>query len=153
MKGFSIAFILIMTLGIVVFLRADDGSDLRLIAPFISGQKVSLYDFAGAIVVLISAWSIGRRLWKASVNNNGSSSTPDSGHWRFRWSIVAVIVLVMVIVWLHEAVNPSFQWSDILNGLGIRNRARYTQLAVLVVLSTAAVLIVRVATAGCDDEN
>ena len=81
MKGFSIAFLLIMTLGIVVFLRAGDSSDLRLIAPFISGQPVSLYDFAGSIVVLISAWSIGRRLWKASANNNGSSSSPDSGRW------------------------------------------------------------------------
>jgi len=103
-------------------------------------------------VLLIAGWAIGSRLWRASMNENGSSSSSDTARWRFRWSIVAVVVLVLMTVWIAEAVSPVFDWHDVLQGLGIRNRGRYTQLAVLCVLATAAVLIVRVATAGCDDD-
>jgi len=153
MKGFSIGFIIVITLGIVAFLRADDPSDLRMVLPFVSGQEVGLYDFAGAVVLLIAGWTIGSRLWRASMSAGGSSSDSDTGHWRFRWSIVAVVVLVLMTVWIAEAVSPVFEWHDILYGLGIRNRSRYTQLAVLCVLATSAVLIVRVATAGCEEDD
>ena len=153
MKGFTIAFILIITLGIVAFLRADDPSDLRMVLPFVSGQRVGLYDFAGAVVLLIAGWTIGSRLWRASNAENGSSTSSDSGPWRFRWSIAAVAALALVTVWIADAVTPSFDWQDILEGLGIRDRNRCTQLAVLCVLATAAALIVRVATAGKVDDD
>ena len=153
MKAFTISLILVLTLGIVAFLRADDDSDLRMILPLVSGQRVCIYDFAGAVVLLIAGWAIGSRLWRASTADNGSSTSSDTDRWRFRWSIVAVVVLVLATVWIAEAVTPAFDFQDILHGLGIRSRARYTQLAVLCVLSTAAVLIVRVATAGKVDED
>ena len=66
---------------------------------------------------------------------------------------MAVVVLVLVTVWIAESIAPVFNWQDMLGGLGIRSRARYTQLVVLCVLATAAVLIVRVATAGKVDDD
>ena len=152
MKAFTIAMVLIITFALLAFVRADHDTDLRRILPFLGGQRICIYDFAGAVVVLTSTWAIGRLLWRARSAEDSTTSS-QKGSWRFRWSLLAVVILVLVTVWIAEAAHPAFQWTDLLRGLHIRNRERFTQLATLCLLCVSALLIVRVATAGLGDED
>lgn len=64
--------------------------------------------------------------------------------WRFRWGIVWVLGTIFLAAWLVSGIRPAVSWDDIMDLLRVRNRERYTQLAVLGVTICGGLGIARV---------
>ena len=71
---------------------------------------------------------------------------------RFRWYLLFVPLVILFAVWLAQGIQPAFSWDDVMDHLNVRDRQRYTQLAVLGVLITTAVAILRVLRGSRDDD-
>ena len=71
---------------------------------------------------------------------------PRPPRWRFRWEIVAVILALMVGLWFVRGIEPSFEWTEVMQVLRVRGgeRERYTQLAVLGLALIGGVLMYRI---------
>ena len=69
--------------------------------------------------------------------------TPQRRPRKFRWEWVWGVVAVLVCAHLLKNLAPSFEWGDLMEAAGVRNTARYSQLAVLGVALVAVVAIVR----------
>ena len=59
-KHLQIALILLLTLGILKFIRGGQGFDIRSVIPFMSGRDISIYDWAGLALLIIVAWGLVR---------------------------------------------------------------------------------------------
>jgi Na+/H+ antiporter NhaC len=68
---------------------------------------------------------------------------PPEPEYRFRWSIVAVVLAVLAFFWLRDGVDVSFQVQDVLDYLRIRHQDKYVQLACLGIVLIAVTLIAK----------
>lgn len=64
--------------------------------------------------------------------------------WHFKWHLLLVPAVIGLLLWMAQGLRPAFTWDDVMSALHVRNQSRYTELAVLGALITAAVAIMRV---------
>jgi hypothetical protein len=50
---------------------------------------------------------------------------------RFRWEIILVPLTILAAAWFINGIALSFTWEDTMHFLAVRDKARYTRLAVL----------------------
>ena len=55
-----VTILVICTLGLLAWLRADYATDIRSILPLLGGREVGLYDFAGLALVVYGLWALTR---------------------------------------------------------------------------------------------
>ena len=60
----------------------------------------------------------------------------------FHWWLIVPILPVLFLMWLSP--QPSFTWSTVMDLLNVSDRERYTKLALLGVIGTTVVAILRV---------
>lgn len=78
---------------------------------------------------------------------------PRPPRWRLRRSYIAVFVVVAVCAWVLNHMQPSVTWNDVMDLLDVQDRRRYTEIAVLGLVATAAIAILRVLWSDTDDKN
>ena len=71
---------------------------------------------------------------------------------RFRWSILWVIGAVALAAWLVNGAVPAGTWEELMAAIGIENKLRYMQLAILGLVVVAIVAIARVLRRDEEDE-
>jgi hypothetical protein len=114
--------------------RSADFPDFHIakIFPFCSGEQVSLYDFAGLVIILMTVARI-RRLKRAEAADGAASrfhsATPEQG--RFRWWMIGVPVTLLLTAWLISGIRPSVCWPDVAQAAGSRDINAYGRLAIL----------------------
>jgi len=69
---------------------------------------------------------------------------PRARRRRFRWFLVLAPLVVLGFMWIAQGIEPSLQWSQLLDLLGVKNRDRYTRLFTLGCVATAFVAILRI---------
>ena len=74
-------------------------------------------------------------------------------HKRFRWYLLLVPLTLLVAMWFAEGLEPALSWNQFMNVIGIRNRELYTKLAVLCVLATALIAVVRILRSAGDSND
>jgi hypothetical protein len=62
----------------------------------------------------------------------------------FRWSIVLVIAAAALAAWLVKGIDPARSWEEFMDAIGVENKVRYTQLAILGMVVVAIVAVARV---------
>jgi hypothetical protein len=83
-----------------------------------------------------------RTLSMCRLRRTGAGSTGQKGE--FRWPVVYVIFALLLAAWLASGATPAITWDGVMDLLNVKNRERYTQLAVLGVTICAALAIARV---------
>ena len=69
---------------------------------------------------------------------------PPEPKYRFRWSVfVGVPVVIAAVLFVLKGIDPSFQFDDLMDKLGVVNQNRYARLACLCVVCVAIILITR----------
>ncbi len=63
---------------------------------------------------------------------------------RFRWALILVPLAFIFAAWVLSHIQPVLDWDDISNFLGVRNRGRYSMLAVLGLLLIGILAVVRI---------
>ena len=63
---------------------------------------------------------------------------------RFRWGMILLPGVVLLVLWLASGVSIGFTWDEVMDVLHVRNRSRYTQLAILGLICVGVVAIARV---------
>jgi len=64
---------------------------------------------------------------------------------RFRWELLLVPLAILFAFWFLGAIaTPTFTWQGVMDAIGVKNKPRYTMLAVLGVTVTAIVAIARI---------
>jgi len=63
---------------------------------------------------------------------------------RFRWILIWLPAVIGLLYWIGSSISPSGSWEELMDVLGIRNRERYGQLAILGVLICCVCGIARV---------
>ena len=63
---------------------------------------------------------------------------------RFRWGCIWVVVAIALAMWLAAGSKPAITWDSVMDLLHVKNRERYTQLAVLGVLICGACAVARI---------
>jgi len=76
-------------------------------------------------------------------NKPSSPPQPPDPHYRFRWSIVVVVLVVLAFFWLRDGLDASFQFQDVLDYLRVRHEDKYVQLACLAIVLIAVTLIAK----------
>ena len=64
--------------------------------------------------------------------------------WRPRWSLLLIPAAILLGAYVISHVELAFTWDDVMDALDIRDRQRYTMLAVLGCLCVAGVWIAKV---------
>lgn len=64
--------------------------------------------------------------------------------WRPRWSLLLIPAAVLLGAYVISHIELAFTWDDVMDALDIRDRQRYTMLAVLGCLCVAGVWIAKV---------
>jgi hypothetical protein len=62
---------------------------------------------------------------------------------RFRWALVLVPLAIIFAVWVLNNIEPTLDWDDVSNFLGVRNRGRYSMLAALGLLLLGILFVIR----------
>jgi len=62
----------------------------------------------------------------------------------FRWGWVLVPMAILAMAWMVSRIEPAGTWKDVMDYVGVQNRKRYTQLAVLCLVGVGVAIIVRV---------
>jgi hypothetical protein len=69
---------------------------------------------------------------------------PPEPKYRFRWSIfVGIPVVIGAILFLLNGIDPSFEFEDLMYGLGVVNENRYVRFTCLLVVCIAILLVVK----------
>ncbi len=69
---------------------------------------------------------------------------PPEPKYRFRWSaFVGVPLVVAVVLFLLNGIEPSFEFEDIMHALQVIQEDRYVRLACLGIVCIAIILIVK----------
>ena len=56
---------------------------------------------------------------------------PRRYRWRFHWQIVWIVAAILLAAVIISQAEPAFTWEDVMDALHVKNRERYTRLAVL----------------------
>ena len=62
MKAFKLLLILLLAICVIAWMSRDHAVSLAGLLPFSSGRPASLYDLAGAVMIVWAVWA-ARRLW------------------------------------------------------------------------------------------
>ena len=73
--------------------------------------------------------------------------------WRFRWAWVWVPAAALLTLWVIHGIEPAGSWDDLMDFMNVHQRNRYTQLAVLGLVTVAIVAIARVLKPPSDEED
>ena len=65
-------------------------------------------------------------------------------HHRFRWYLVTVPSVILFLIWFSRGIQPSFSWDQVMDRLGVQDRVAYTRVAVLGIIITATVIVLRI---------
>ena len=68
------------------------------------------------------------------------SQTPK----RFKWLLVLIPLVIIAGLWLSKGMEPAQTWDQFMTRIGIKNRERYTELAVIGVLCVGVVAVIKV---------
>lgn len=68
---------------------------------------------------------------------------PPKPVYRFRWELIGVVLLIGAFLWLLAGAEPSFQFEDLMQTLGVSDRESYVRLACLGTVLIAATLIIK----------
>lgn len=60
MKPVLVTAILLLTLAVLGWLRADHRFDIRTIVPFLSGREIGVFDWGGLALLILAAWGLSR---------------------------------------------------------------------------------------------
>jgi len=63
---------------------------------------------------------------------------------RFRWALVLVPLGLILASWVLSNIEPTLDWDNISNFLGVRNRGRYSMLAALGLLLVGILAVIRI---------
>ncbi len=81
---------------------------------------------------------------KPNERDPGRRGQTEGPHLRFRWELVIVPIVALLLIAAFEFLAQSGpRWDDVLGVLGVQNRQRYTALAALGIVLIAALLIVK----------
>jgi hypothetical protein len=69
---------------------------------------------------------------------------PQKPKRRFRWEIIAVILVVVGYFWFVRGIEPSFTFERLMRYIGIRHELRYIRLVCLGIVCVAIVLAVKI---------
>jgi len=76
--------------------------------------------------------------------NPAPQQPPPAPQWQFRWGLVLIPAVILLVAWFFHGVDLSGAWQDIMDLLHVRNKQRYSMLAVLGLVTVAIVLITKV---------
>jgi hypothetical protein len=62
---------------------------------------------------------------------------------RFRWALALVPLACFFAAWVLSHIEPTLDWDNISNFLGVRNRGRYSMLAVLCLLLIGILAVIQ----------
>lgn len=62
----------------------------------------------------------------------------------FRWGLVLVPLACLFAAWVLNHLDPTLDWDDISRFLGVRNRGRYSMLAVLGLFLICILAVIRI---------
>lgn len=60
MKPALVTAILLLTLAVLGWLRADHRFDIRTIVPFLTGREIGVFDWGGLALLILAAWGLSR---------------------------------------------------------------------------------------------
>ncbi|MBN2560186.1 MAG: hypothetical protein JXQ75_04585 [Phycisphaerae bacterium] len=85
-KILRIVVVLVVALSVLAWIRSNGRHDfdIRSVIPFMHGSDVSLYDWAGLVVIALGAWSLARLGWGAGTRRQREPDTTG----RQRWEII-----------------------------------------------------------------
>jgi len=63
---------------------------------------------------------------------------------RFRWWLITVPAVALVIAWMLSGIEPAVSWCDVSAALGATDELRYGQLAILGLAAFALIAVLRV---------
>jgi hypothetical protein len=63
---------------------------------------------------------------------------------RFRWALVLVPLACLFAAWVLNNIEPTLDWDNISNFLGVKNRGRYSMLAALGLLLLGILFVIRI---------
>jgi len=63
---------------------------------------------------------------------------------RFRWGLVLVPLACLFAAYVLKHIDPSVDWDDVTRFLGVRNRRRYSMLAVLGLFLIGILVVIRI---------
>ena len=72
---------------------------------------------------------------------------------QFRWGIVGVLFAIVLAAWVIDSVRFEFEWRDVVQWLGVRNKERFTRLCILGVCLICIVIVIRVLRGDGKDER
>lgn len=64
--------------------------------------------------------------------------------WKFSWRWVSVLATVMVLMWIINSIKPGISWSGFMSDIDIEDPEHFSRLAILCVVGTAIVWIVKI---------
>jgi len=69
---------------------------------------------------------------------------PPEPRGRVRWSVLLGVPIVLgVVLFVLNGIEPSFQFEDLMRALGVANQNRYVRLACLCVVGLVAIVIAK----------
>ena len=63
---------------------------------------------------------------------------------RFRMSIIWVLCAMIIAAWLVNGVVPAGTWAEFLEYINVKNKSRFSQLAILGMVGVTVALIARI---------
>lgn len=140
-----LTLVIVIACTVINFIRrSSDSPDFHIarILPFCSGEQVSVFDFAGLTMIVMTITSL--RSLKRAENGNGQASrhyAEAHQHGRFRWWMVGLPATLLLAAWLISGIQPSVYWPDVAQAAGARDINAYGRLAILgIVLITIAIV-------------
>ena len=69
---------------------------------------------------------------------------PQKPKRRFRWEIIAVVLVILGYFWFVSGIEPSFTFKQLMQKIGIRHELRYIRLVCLGVVCIAIILAIKI---------
>lgn len=140
-KIIYLTLIVICAFALICFIRGDKDFHISRVLPCASGQPLSLYDFAGMILIAMTIAGIARLRQAEGTRGSTWSETPVSAsHGRFRLWIIVLPATVFVAAWLIRGMRASVSWPEIARAAGAEDIDAYGRLTILAMLLIVATL-------------